>query len=104
MLAVGGGRLVLLSTPWGKRGVFYETWKERHEQGGESFEVPATECSRISEEFLDEERRALGPIFFDQEYMCEFKDVAGALISSEVLDMALDRTIEPLFPAFQETA
>jgi hypothetical protein len=104
MTAVSGGRLVLLSTPWGKRGVFYETWKERHEQGWESFEVPATQCSRISEEFLEEERRTLGPIFFDQEYLCLFKDVAGALISSEVLDLALDRSIEPLYPDFEETA
>ena len=28
MLAVSGGRLILLSTPFGKRGHFYETWQE----------------------------------------------------------------------------
>jgi hypothetical protein len=26
MLAVSGGTLVALSTPWGKRGWFYEAW------------------------------------------------------------------------------
>jgi hypothetical protein len=28
MLAVSGGRLVCLSTPFGKRGFFYEAWTE----------------------------------------------------------------------------
>jgi hypothetical protein len=27
MLAVSGGRIVLLSTPWGKRGFFFEEWE-----------------------------------------------------------------------------
>ena len=29
MLAVGGGRLVLLSTPFGKRGFFWREWSEQ---------------------------------------------------------------------------
>jgi len=71
MLAVSGGQLIMLSTPFGRRGVFYEAW----ENGGptwERYRVPATDCPRISEAFLDEERAALGPWFFDSEYMCTF--------------------------------
>ena len=33
MLAVSGGALIMLSTPNGKRGVFYEAWQEREAQG-----------------------------------------------------------------------
>src|SRR5215218_9235979 len=58
MLAVSGGALMMLSTPQGKRGVFYEEWT-----GGrgswERYEVPAEECPRITPEFLEEEREAL---------------------------------------------
>jgi hypothetical protein len=32
MLAVNQGRLILMSTPWGKRGHFFEAW----EHGGET--------------------------------------------------------------------
>ena len=44
MLAVGGGDLWLLSTPYGKRGFFYDCW----EHGGSSWfriAVPA-KCTR----------------------------------------------------------
>src|SRR5215470_11047359 len=52
MLATSGGRLIMLSTPFGKRGVFYEAW-----HGSDSWhrvKIAATDCPRISKEFLDE--------------------------------------------------
>jgi hypothetical protein len=52
MLAVSGGRLMLLSTPYGRRGIFYEEWTGGEEW--ERYEVPASQCPRISEEFLEE--------------------------------------------------
>ena len=47
MLATtSGGRLILMSTPYGKRGHFYEAW---HESGDwHRVEVPATDCPRIT--------------------------------------------------------
>jgi hypothetical protein len=59
MLAVSGGALMMLSTPHGKRGVFYEEWIGGH--GWERYEVPASQCPRISEEFLEQERASLPP-------------------------------------------
>jgi hypothetical protein len=57
MLAVSGGRLLMMSTPYGKRGVFYEEWIGP--ESWERYEVPATQCPSIFEEFLEEERRTL---------------------------------------------
>jgi hypothetical protein len=57
MLAVSGGALVMLTTPYGKRGVFYEEWTSGHEW--ERFEVPASQCPRIPETFLMEEDESL---------------------------------------------
>jgi phage terminase large subunit-like protein len=51
MLAVSGGALMMLSTPYGKRGVFYEEWTSG--RGWERYEVPASQCPRIPEEFLE---------------------------------------------------
>jgi hypothetical protein len=48
-----GGKFVMLSTPAGTRGAFYEYWSA----GGDDWhrvEVPATACPRISPEFLKE--------------------------------------------------
>jgi hypothetical protein len=50
MLAVSGGRLILLSTPNGKFGHFYEAWEGDEEW--ERIKVPATDCPRINPEFL----------------------------------------------------
>jgi len=70
MLAVSGGRLMALSTPFGTRGWWYDAW--RSEERWERYEVPAQLCPRISPEFLEEERRAMGAFWFAQEYECEF--------------------------------
>src|SRR5215208_2493376 len=47
MLAVSGGSLIMLSSPYGRRGVFYEEWISAHERGWERYEVPASQCPRI---------------------------------------------------------
>jgi hypothetical protein len=57
MLAVSGGALMMLTTPHGKRGVFYEEWTGG--AGWDRYEVPAEECPRIPASFLEEEREAL---------------------------------------------
>jgi hypothetical protein len=95
MLAVSNGDMWLLSTPWGKRGFFYETWQ----YGGERWfrvSVPATECPRISKEFLEEQRGAMGPGWFRQEYMCEFSDNGTSVFDRDLVEAALDDFLEPL--------
>ncbi|MCU1263597.1 MAG: hypothetical protein JWO80_6482 [Bryobacterales bacterium] len=95
MLAVGAGDLWLMSTPYGKRGFFYEAW----EHGGEQWKrisVPATECPRISAEFLEQERSEMGPAWFRQEYLCEFVDNGAQLFDRGVVEGAIDWELEPL--------
>ena len=76
MLAVSRGRLICLSTPYGKRGFFHDCWAH----GGEDWtriEVPASQIPRITPEFLEQERRALGESWFRQEYFCSFESLEG---------------------------
>jgi hypothetical protein len=97
MLAVSGGALIMLSTPYGKRGVFFEEW-----QGGkdwEHYEVTAEECPRISAEFLAEERVALPARVFRQEYLCSFEEVEDQVFGYEEIERAMTDEIKPLFGA-----
>src|SRR5262249_37183762 len=58
MLAVSQGRLVALSTPFGKRGWFYEEW--RGPNAWERIRITADQCPRLTKEFFDEERPSSG--------------------------------------------
>jgi hypothetical protein len=95
MLAVSGGRLMMLSTPFGKRGVFYEEWTEG--ANWERYIVTAEECPRIPQEFLAEEREALGKWWYAQEYECRFMEAVDSVFSSELIQAALSDEVEPLF-------
>ena len=110
MLAVSQGRLILMSTPFGKRGHFYHTWQgaidgaaqsEQSQEGiGDRWErvkVTAYDCPRISPAFLAEERASLGALHFASEYLCEFVDNVNAVFSSELIARAFTSEVAPLF-------
>ncbi|HEX2615075.1 MAG TPA: LAGLIDADG family homing endonuclease [Nitrososphaera sp.] len=89
MLAVSGGKLVLMSTPHGTQGFFYEAWLQRDRW--DYYEVPATECPRISKEFLEEERENMGEWWFDQEYLCKFLDSENAAFRSQDIERIISK-------------
>lgn len=96
MMAVSGGRLILMSTPFGKRGHFHKEWTE----GGpvwERIEIPASLCPRISPDFLTEERKALGDWWFRQEYECQFVETVDQVFGYDLVMSAIDPTVKPLF-------
>lgn len=95
MLAVSAGRLIVVSTPFGKQGFFYESWIAEDEEW-ERYEIPATMCPRISEAFLAAERNKP---WFDQEYMCQFSETSGSVFRYEdVAALAAGGAdLEPLF-------
>jgi hypothetical protein len=84
MLAVSRGRLIVASTPFGRRGFFYDEWRSDH--SWKRIRVKTTECPRIPTAFLVEERKALGPKWFAQEYETSFEDMIGSLFSQEDID------------------
>jgi len=97
MLAVSGGSLMMLTTPYGKRGVFYEEWISAH--GWERYEVPASQCPRISEAFLDEEQADLPPFIYRQEYECSFEETEDQVFTTDLIDRAVTDDVQPLFRA-----
>lgn len=95
MLAVSRGRLILLLTPFGKRGFFFKEWSES--KAWKKIKITARECPRIAPEFLAEERLAFGDWWFRQEYLCEFSENVDAYFSYEEIEAAVSRDIKPLF-------
>ena len=96
MLAVSQGRMICMSTPFGKRGFFFEEWTSK--RSWKRVKIKATSCPRITAEFLAEERAALGERWFRQEYLCSFEDVIGAVFSYEDIQAAITDDVKPLFP------
>ena len=96
MLAVSGGRLIGLSTPFGKRGWFFDTWQN----GGPDWtrvKVTAHDCPRIAPALLEEERAALGDWWYRQEYLCEFVETSDTLFAFDLVTAALSSEVKPLF-------
>lgn len=89
------GRLIALSTPFGRRGFFYEAWigpEEWHR-----IKVSASDCPRISKEFLDEELRTLGALRFSEEYELTFVDDTTSVFSTTAIDRCFTHDVRPLW-------
>jgi hypothetical protein len=94
VIAVSGGSLTLLSTPFGKRGFFFETWTQS--EGWYKVQITGPECPRLSPEFLAEERRELGARWYSQEYLGIFLEGLDQVFSDADIDAAF-QGIPPLF-------
>lgn len=94
MLAVSGGSIILMSTPFGKRGHFFHEWEEGDDW--ERVRISADQCPRIATEFLDAEKRSLGEWWFRQEYECTFVENEENVFSNALVMEAIDGKIIPL--------
>jgi Terminase large subunit, T4likevirus-type, N-terminal len=83
------GQQVLLSTPRGKRGFFFETWHSSEAQDWQRIMVRSDEVSRIRPDDLEVFRHTMPEEFFRQEFYCEWLDTEGALFGHDVVEAAL---------------
>jgi hypothetical protein len=87
MLAVSHGRLVALSTPFGRRGWWWETvWRDDLVADDATWlrvTRTAAQCPRISADFLAEERRTMGWWWYSQEYENAWNDAQTAVFRDE---------------------
>lgn len=94
MLAVSGGRLLAVSTPFGKRGWWYQSWASSERWARVA--IPAEQCPRITPEFLEEERIALGA-WYSQEYENTFLDTTLSVFGYESVMAAVSSDVAPLW-------
>ncbi len=90
-------RIVLLSTPNGKRGFFHFEWTE----GGAVWQrtrITAHDCPHIDPAWLAAERLKIPAGIFEQEYECVFGELEGSVFHYADIHAALSADLVPLFP------
>jgi hypothetical protein len=105
MLAVSGGRLVALSSAWGRSGWFYEAW-EGESPEWERVQVTADQCQRIPKDFLQTELAALGPVVYGAEYACQWASCQSAVFTEGMIQSLCQPGASPLWssaPSYAET-
>jgi hypothetical protein len=97
MLGVSSGRLIGLSTPWGKMGWWHDRWTN----GGprwERYEVPITtaEIAARTDRATLEEAMTRGAWSYSQDYLCQFGEREGSVFTYEQIQQAIDPSIAPI--------
>lgn len=86
-LAATNGTLIYISTPFGKRGVFYESFNSNEFS---SYHVPSKESPLISEDFLNGMKNLKTDLEYLQEYEGEFIEEADTFFSRELILSGID--------------
>jgi len=95
MLAVSGGRYIMMSTPFGKRGHFHDTWVNA--KNWEKYEINADQCPRITAEFLQSELDDGMPrSFWLQEYYNQFMETDDQLFGFDLVKQAFSSEVKVL--------
>lgn len=94
MLAVSRGTLIALSTPWGKRGWFYEEWMGVNPW--KKIRITASQCPRISQEYLAEEKES-SALWYSQEFDTVFCETIDSVFRQEDIDACLTNEVQPLW-------
>lgn len=84
VLATTDGIIIVLSTPNGRKGWFYELW--RNGPGWFRSEYRADHNPRISPQFLKEVAAMQGERFLKQEFLCEFLDDGESALRDDDVD------------------
>jgi phage FluMu gp28-like protein len=93
-----GGTMSIWSTPYGKRGKFYEIWENSHPEaknhnGYARHEYPWYVCPRISTKDMENIKKAVDPITFEQEFLCKFISTGTELFPHDLVNSCVDNTI-----------
>jgi hypothetical protein len=95
MLATTGGTLDLLSTPRGNEGFFYDCFQSEEFH---KIHIKSEDCPRISDEFLEQERKRMTKMEYCQEYEAEFLDSLQQFFPKDLIDSCiLPPKVSPAF-------
>jgi len=83
IISVSKGKMILLSTPHGRQGYYYECFSDKNYT---SFHVSALDCPRHTKKFLDEARKRMTKVEFATEYLGEFIDEFREYFTQEWID------------------
>ena len=82
-------KIILLSTPAGKQGYFWESYEDPNFK---AFHVSSLDCPRANKDYLEKERKRMTRLQFAQEYEGRFIDELRQFFSNELIEKCM--TIE----------
>jgi len=82
MLAVTGGDIILLSTPFGGGGYFYRCFQD---DNFKHFHISSENCPRKNQDFLDREKARMTRTQYAQEYLGEFVDELRQFFADDLI-------------------
>lgn len=94
-MVASDGAIWALSTPWGRRGWFFELHEDER-SGWERHKVTVYESAQYDAERIAEMRATVGSFAFASDYLCEFGDTDSQLFGSELVRAAFSPAVEPL--------
>lgn len=91
-------KMIIISTPLGMYDLFHEIYTnaERKKNKFKHVDIHWTEHPERDEEWLNDQRNALGPTLFRQEVLVEFLGSKSTVIDAEVLKKLLRMGVDPL--------
>lgn len=78
----GFGHIILLSTPFGKGGYFYESF---HDNEFRQWHISSEDCDRIPKKLLLKERKRLTKAEYAQEWLGEFTDEYNQFFKTDLI-------------------
>jgi len=87
-----GGSIVLLSTPFGKGGYFYDCYKN---PDFKTFHISSEDCPRIDQKFLKREQERMTKVQYAQEYLGQFIDELMQFFSSDLITKCMSSHPDP---------
>lgn len=78
----GMGFIILLSTPFGKGGYFYNSFTDKDFK---SFHISSEDCPRIPKDFLQKEKQRMTKAEYRQEYQGEFTDEWNQFFQTDLI-------------------
>lgn len=87
-------KLIAISTPFGKRGWFFDQWE--HGEYWEKHKITIHDCPRIDKQIIEENRKTLGERAYKQEYECEFNESIDAVFQEHFIAQLFDPEVEVL--------
>jgi phage FluMu gp28-like protein len=100
MISASHGRMTIISTPSGKRGLFYNQYMMAVNRRGTDHETkafdffPSTISPLITKEFLLKEPLNLTELEFKQEYLGEFIEEADTYLPMELIHRCVDEKLQ----------
>jgi hypothetical protein len=87
-------RLILLSTAWAASGHFFKIWSEGDDKDWVKIQAFIQDCSHLTPEQIERERRSMPDNVFRREYMGEFDQTDSRFFNLNSIDDAFGGVVD----------